>query len=209
MNATDKLRILLVDDHLVVRMGLATMLAIEEGLSVVGEANDGQEAVQLVRKLRPDVVIMDVMMPKMDGVEATRTIRQDCPETKILLLTTYSSAKELKSALDAGAHGAMLKEASKKDLVNAIRRVAAGDRMICDTIAANIREPRSAPKLTPRQLEILTCVAKGFGNREISSMLNIGFENVKAQLKTVYLILNANSRAEAASTAISLGLIHP
>lgn len=209
MNATDKLRILLVDDHLVVRMGLATMLAIEEGLSVVGEANDGQEAVQLVRKLRPDVVIMDVMMPKMDGVEATRTIRQDCPETKILLLTTYSSAKELKSALDAGAHGAMLKEASKKDLVNAIRRVAAGDRMICDTIAANIREPRSAPKLTPRQLEILTCVAKGFGNREISSMLNIGFENVKAQLKTVYLILNANSRAEAASTAISLGLIQP
>ena len=209
MNATDKLKILLVDDHLVVRMGLATMLAIEEGLSVVGEANDGQEAVQLARKFRPDVVIMDVMMPKMDGVEATRTIRQDCPGTKILLLTTYSSAKELKSALDAGAHGAMLKEASKKDLVNAIRRVAAGDRVICDTIAANIRETQSAPKLTPRQLEILTCVAKGFGNREISSMLNIGFENVKAQLKTVYLILNANSRAEAASIAISLGLIHP
>ena len=209
MNTTDKLRILLVDDHLVVRMGLATMLAIEEGLSVVGEANDGQEAVQLVRKLRPDVVIMDVMMPKMDGVEATRTIRQDCPETKILLLTTYSSAKELKSALDAGAHGAMLKEASKKELITAIRKVAAGDRVICDTIAANIKETQSAPKLTPRQLEILTYVAKGFGNREISSILNIGFENVKAQLKTVYLILNANSRAEAASTAISLGLIHP
>lgn len=209
MNATDKLRILLVDDHLVVRMGLATMLAIEEGLSVVGEANDGQEAVQLVRKLRPDVVIMDVMMPKMDGVEATRTIRQDCPETKILLLTTYSSAKELKSALDAGAHGAMLKEASKKELIAAIRKIAAGDQVICDTIAANIRETQSAPKLTPRQLEILTYVAKGFGNREISSMLNIGFENVKAQLKTVYLILNANSRAEAASTAISIGLIQP
>ena len=209
MNTTDKLRILLVDDHLVVRMGLATMLAIEEGLSVVGEASDGLEAVELVRKLRPDVVIMDVMMPKMDGVEATRTIRQDCPETKILLLTTYSSAKELKSALDAGAHGAMLKEASKKELITAIRKVAAGDRVICDTIAANIRETHSAPKLTPRQLEILTCVAKGFGNREISSMLNIGFENVKAQLKTVYLILNANSRAEAASTAISLGLIQP
>lgn len=209
MNTTDKLRILLVDDHLVVRMGLATMLAIEDGLSVVGEASDGLEAVALVRKLHPDVVIMDVMMPKMDGVEATRTIRRDCPETKILLLTTYSSAKELKAALDAGAQGAMLKEASKKELIAAIRKVAAGDRVICDTIAANIKETQSAPKLTPRQLEILTYVAKGFGNREISSMLNIGFENVKAQLKTVYLILNANSRAEAASTAISLGLIHP
>lgn len=209
MNTTDKLRILLVDDHLVVRMGLATMLAIEDDLSVVGEASDGQEAVLLARKLRPDIVIMDVMMPRMDGVEATRTIRRECPETKILLLTTYSSARELKAALDAGAHGAMLKEASKREMIAAIQKIVVGERVICDTIAANIKETQAAPKLTPRQLEILTYVAKGFGNREISSMLNIGFENVKAQLKTVYLILNANSRAEAASTAISLGLIKP
>lgn len=209
MKTTDELRILLVDDHLVVRMGLSTMLAIEDGISVIGEASDGLEAVQLVRKLHPDVVIMDVMMPKMNGVEATKNIRKDSPETKILLLTTYGSAKEIKAALDAGAQGAMLKEASKSELIAAIRKVAIGNRVICDTISANIKETQDAPKLTPRQLEILTYVAKGFGNREISTLLNIGFENVKAQLKTAYLILNANSRAEAASTAISLGLIQP
>ena len=209
MNTTDKIRILLVDDHLVVRMGLAAMLAIEDDLAVVGEACDGLEAVQLARKLNPDVVVMDVMMPKMNGVDATRAILGECPEVKILLLTTYSSAKELKDALDTGAQGAILKETSKKELISAIRKVSAGDRVICDTISANIKDAQATPKLTPRQLEILTYVAKGFGNREISTLLNIGFENVKAQLKTAYLILNANSRAEAASTAISLGLIKP
>ena len=203
------IRILLADDHLVVRMGLSALLSAQPGFEVVGEASDGDSAVRLAKKLRPSVVIMDVRMPNKDGVTATREIRQDLPETNVLVLTTYGDSQEVAHALDAGAVGALIKDCSKTCLVSAIRAVAAGRRTISPEIESSLAAKPSLPQLSPRHREILQLVARGLNNGDIAKLLGISRNCVKVHLSTAYARLGASARAEAVTMALDAGLINP
>ena len=202
------LRILIVDDHLVVRMGLSALISLEPGMSVVGEAEDGESALELVDKLHPDVVVMDIMMPRMNGVEATAQIAAVHPETRILLLTTFSASGEVVQALDAGAHGAIVKDSSQKDLVAAIKSVAAGKRTISPEISRTIAGVSSKPQLSERHLAILGYVAKGLSNPEIGKLLGIGPDCVKAHLKIIYSRLGVATRTEAVAMALRENMLN-
>ena len=202
------LRILIADDHLVVRMGLAAIISIERDMEVVGEAADGAEAVKLAAELHPDVVIMDIMMPKLDGVAATAEIRKRNPETQILILTTFGTSDDLRRALDVGAIGALVKDSAQTELVSAIRECAAGRKIISPAIARQLQSEMPKIELSPRQLEMLNYVAKGFNNAEIANMVGIGRDCVKAHLSAAFTRLNASSRSEAVAIAIRLGLLH-
>ena len=204
-----QLRILIVDDHLVVRMGLAALISLEPGLSVVGEAEDGESALELVGKLHPDVVVMDIMMPRMNGVEATARIAAVHPEARILLLTTFSASGEVVQALDAGACGAIVKDSSQKDLVAAIRAVAAGNRVVSPEISRTIAGVSSKPQLSERHRTILDYVARGLSNPEIGKLLGIGPDCVKAHLKIIYSRLGVATRAEAVAFALRENLLKP
>ena len=203
-----QLRILIVDDHLVVRMGLAALISLEPGLSVVGEAEDGESALELVGKLHPDVVVMDIMMPRMNGVEATARIAASHPGTRILLLTTFSASGEVVQALDAGACGAIVKDSSQKDLVAAIRAVAAGNRVVSPEISRTIAGVSSKPQLSERHRAILDYVARGLSNPEIGKLLGIGPDCVKAHLKIIYSRLGVATRAEAVAMALRENLLN-
>ena len=203
------IRILLADDHLVVRMGLSALLSAQPGFEVVGEAADGDSAIRLAKKLRPSVVIMDLRMPNKDGVTATREIRQDLPETNVLVLTTYGDSQEVAHALDAGAVGALIKDCSKTCLVSAIRAVAAGRRTISPEIESSLAAKPSLPQLSPRHREILQLVARGLNNGDIAKLLGISRNCVKVHLSTAYARLGASARAEAVTMALDADLINP
>ena len=202
-----QLRVLIVDDHLVVRMGLSALISLEPGLSVVGEAEDGESALELVGKLHPDVVVMDIMMPRMNGVEATARIAASHPEARILLLTTFSASGEVVQALDAGACGAIVKDSSQKDLVAAIRAVAAGTQVISPEISRTIAGASSKPQLSEHHRAILDYVARGLSNPEIGKLLGIGPDCVKAHLKIIYSRLGVATRAEAVAFALRENLL--
>ena len=203
-----KIRILLADDHLVVRMGLAAIIGIEKDLELAGEAGNGQDAVRLAAELNPDVIIMDLMMPKLDGVKATERILKENPDRKILILTTFGASEDIKRALDAGAIGAMVKDSAHAELIGAIRATARGERTLSPSIKSQLKTASdSTPNLTPRQLEILSYVAKGLNNREIAPLIGTGPDCVKAHLKTAFARLGATSRSEAVALALNAGLI--
>ena len=202
-----KIKVMLADDHLVVRMGLAAIISIERDMEVVGEAADGAEAVKLAAELRPDIVIMDIMMPKLDGVAATAEIRKRNPETQILILTTFGTSDDLRRALEVGATGALVKDSAQTELVSAIRECAAGRKIISPAVARQLQSEMPKIELSPRQLEMLNYVAKGFNNAEIANMVGIGRDCVKAHLSAAFTRLNASSRSEAVAIAIRLGLL--
>jgi len=203
----DKIRILLADDHLVVRMGLAAIIGIEPDMSVVGEACDGEEAVTLAARLTPDVVIMDLMMPRQSGAEATAAIVKANPDAKVLVLTSFAGSNDLRNALDAGAIGAIVKDAVHAELIQAIRATASGTRQLSPVIERQLKSAPPTPELTSRHLEILRLVAKGLNNREIGKVIGIGPDCVKAHLRTAFARLGAASRSEAVACAVANGLI--
>ena len=192
---------LVADDHVVVRMGIASIISFERDLSVVGEAEGGEEAVRLVRELKPDVTVMDLMMPKMGGAEAIAEIRRTDPEAKILVLTTFGASLEMKRAMDAGALGAVAKTSSPEEIIAAIRAVAAGQRTVSREIEQGLKTVGDIPGLSARQLEILKLVAKGYSNPEVAGILDIGVDAVKDHLTNIYARLGVSSRAEAAAFA--------
>ena len=206
-SGVEKIRVMLADDHLVVRMGLAAIISIERDMELVGEAADGVEAVKLAAELRPDVVIMNIVMPRLDGVAATSEILKGNPGTKILILTTFGTSEDLRRALDAGATGALVKDSAQTELVSAIRKCAAGEKTLSPSIARQLQCEMPKICLSPRQLEMLKYVAKGFNNAEIASMTGIGRDCVKAHLSAAFTRLNAASRSEAVAVAIRLGLL--
>lgn len=204
---SNTIKIVLADDHLVVRMGLAAIIGIETDLSLVGEASDGLEAVQLVDKLNPDVVIMDLMMPRLSGVAATEQILKKHPGVKILILTSFGNSDEISRALEAGALGALVKDSAYDELIAAIHAVHAGKRTLSPAIK---RQPTATPQeaeLKPRQLEVLNYVAKGFNNREIAKLIGIGPDCVKAHLSSCFARLGAASRSEAVAIALRKNLL--
>lgn len=202
-----KIRVLLADDHMVVRMGIASLLSFANGIEVIGEADNGLDAVKLAHELKPDVVLMDLQMPELNGVEATARIHADDPGAKILILTSFGTSAELKRAMDAGAAGALVKSSSRTEIVDAIRSVMTGGQVMSNEIRHTIENISAMPEMSPRQIEILNLVAKGFSNKEIAKIVGISPETVKEHVANIFSRIGASSRAEAATLAVNLGLI--
>lgn len=202
-----KIRVLLADDHMVVRMGIASLLSFANGIEVIGEADNGLDAVKLAHELKPDVVLMDLQMPELNGVEATARIHADDPGAKILILTSFGTSAELKRAMDAGASGALVKSSSRTEIVDAIHGVMTGGQVMSNEIRHTIENFSAMPEMSPRQIEILNLVAKGFSNKEIAKIVGISPETVKEHVANIFSRIGASSRAEAATLAVNLGLI--
>ena len=196
-----KVRVLIADDHSVVRMGLASLLGTAKNVEVVGEAINGDEAVRKALKLRPDVVVMDLVMPRKDGVAATEEILVAAPETKVLILTTFGTSDDITRALKAGATGAIMKSATNRELLAAVQSVAQGRRFVSAEVEGILANDPPIPELSQRQREILESIARGLTNREIATQLDISLESVKSHVKVILEKLEASSRTEAAAIA--------
>ena len=198
---SSKLKILIVDDHAIVRDGLAAILKFQKDMTVVGEADDGQSAIPKAQELRPDVILMDLMMPNMNGADATAAIKHILPETQILLLTSYGTSAELSRAFKNGATGAITKSLPKEELLAAIRNVAAGMRVASPEIEQTLKEESETPALTPRQLEILRSLTRGLTNDDIAHEFGLSKAGVKFHLLTIFRKLNVANRTEAVGLA--------
>lgn len=201
--------ILVADDHKIVRMGLKSLFAEEADLAVVGEADDGDSAVREALALKPDIVVMDLMMPRKDGVAATAEIHAALPGTGIVILTSYSTSDTIAAALAAGATGAVMKSADDATLLTAVRAVASGARFISPEVKGALAFDPPAPTLSPRQREVLVSLAKGFNNTEIASQLGISRTVVKEHVENLLVKLEAANRTEAVAIALRKGLVQP
>ena len=197
-----KIKVLLADDHTVVRSGIAAILSYESDLTVVGEASNGREAVEMATHLRPDVVVMDLAMPAMDGAEATRRILEARPETRVIILTAFADSADVGRALAYGACGAQMKGGPAETLIGAIRTVREGGRAVAPEIARMVAETPKPIELTERQKEILSAVARGFTTPDIARLLGISQSAIKQHLAHVCEKLGAANRSEAAAIAI-------
>jgi len=196
------IKILIADDHALLRRGLATLLGFDKGITVVGDAKNGEEAVKAAIKLKPDVVVMDLSMPVMDGVEATRQIREALSDTHVLILTSYSTSVDVSRAMEAGASGAFVKDAEDERLVDAIRTVAAGGTAFSPEIEAMIKSEPHPPELTERQRKILDATSKGLSSEKIAARLGISTYAVNQHLDAIRRKLGAQSRTEAVAIAL-------
>jgi DNA-binding NarL/FixJ family response regulator len=206
------IRVLLVDDHPIVRDGLRGMFAGEDGFEVVGEAGNGREAVDKTAALRPDVVLMDLRMPEMDGVSAIRSILERGLETRVLVLTTYDTDREVVSAIEAGATGYLLKDAPRAKLLQAVEATARGEAVLSSSVGARLMERVRNPDrelLSDREMEVLRLVASGSTNRDIAEALFVSEATVKTHLIHIFSKLGVNDRAAAVATAFEQGLLKP
>ena len=202
-----KIKVLIADDHAVVRTGLATILNTETDIEVVGLAKNGIEAVETALAAKPDVVIMDIRMPVMDGADATRELREKLPDTKVLVLTSFGEADGVALALKSGAAGAITKTAEDAELVTVIRNIASGGKYISLDIEKLLAESPPVPKLTPRQHEILAYMTKGLTNVEIAKILSIRKDTVEEHVNLLLAKLYASNRTEAVAIALRKQLI--
>lgn len=206
---TAKIRTLIADDHAIVRMGLRSLVESESDISIVGEASNGCEAVSMATMLTPDVVVMDLLMPKKGGVAATAEIVRHLPSAKIIILTSFDTSDGIAHALECGAAGVVLKNNADMELVEAIRTVAKGGKFIPDAIKRQLSTDPPIPMLTQRQLDILMAISRGFTNSDIAKMLGITEITVRNHLMTIFAKTGASSRAEAVATAIRKHLLEP
>lgn len=203
-----RIRVLLADDHPVVRAGLAAVIAQEADLEAVAEAENGARAVALYREHRPDVTLMDLRMPVMDGVEAIRAIRKEFPAAHILALTTYEGDGDIRRALDAGAQGYLLKDMLLTEVLTAVRAAYAGERVIPTAVAVRLAEAPPRSDLTERELEVLALVARGLANKDVARAIGRTDETVKIHLKNIFTKLGVGDRTGAVTVALARGLIH-
>ena len=204
------IRLLVCDDHPVVRSGLKAMLGSQPDFEVVGEAADGERAVALARRLKPDVVLMDLRMPGMDGVEAIEGIKGDRPETRVLVLTTYETDADILRAVEKGATGFLLKDVPHEDLFDAVRNVADGKSPLAPSVAARLVQRlhgSGEERLSQREIEILLLVARGMNNRAIARRLLVSESTVKAHMLHTFAKLGVSDRTAAVTTALRRGVI--
>ena len=208
MKKEAKIRILVADDHFIVRMGLIALVNTEANMAVVAEAADGNQAVDLYVKHKPHLVLMDLRMPVKDGIEATMEIHSRDPEARVLMLTTFDGDADIHRALQAGARGYVLKNATGQDLIPAIEAVAAGHRWIPKEVAQRLASRKLFEELTAREVQVLQLVVKGLANKQIADVLTITEHTVKDHLKNVFGKLQVEDRTEAVTAAIQRGIIH-
>ena len=201
------IKVMIVDDHAVVRAGMKAILGFENDILVVGDAANGQDAVRKATELHPDVIIMDLMMPKVGGAEATAAITTANPACKILILTSYGSSADINLALKNGATGALMKTASDEQLISAIRKVATGAKVFSPEIAKMLKSEQPVTQLTSRPLEILESATRGLTNEDIAKQFNITSSGVKQHLSAIFVKLGAASRSEAIAIALKKQLL--
>jgi NarL family two-component system response regulator YdfI len=211
------IRVMITDDHLIVREGLRLILETADGIELVGEAKDGAECLELVKKLNPQVILMDLQMPRMDGITAIEHLRKDYPEIAIVILTTYNEDDLMIPALQSGARGYLLKDSSRENLIDTIQAAAKGETLLKPEILARVLSPRSSMKtdlisstdstLTERELEVLQAASRGERNKEIAYKLGITERTVKAHLQSIYQKFGVDSRAAAVAIAAQRRLL--
>jgi DNA-binding NarL/FixJ family response regulator len=201
------IRVLIVEDHLIARVGVGTIVETQADMQVVAEAATGVEAVQLHEQHRPDVTLMDIRMPVMDGVEAMRAIRAKAPLARFIALSTYSGDEEIRRALQAGASAYLTKDVLDDELVKTIRLVHAGRAYLPPAVAATLAAHATRPELTARELEVLGLIVRGMGNKQIASELHIAEYTVKNHVKSVLAKLGVDDRTQAATSALQRGII--
>lgn len=207
---SDTIRVVIADDHPVVRTGLRGMLATQADIEVVGEADNGKLAVSLAGRLEPDVVLMDLQMPELDGVSATEQIRALLDHTQVLILTTYDTDADINRAIGAGAIGYLLKDAPREDLFQAIRAASRGESVLAPSVAAKVMERMRSPgreTLSGREIEVLTNVADGKSNKEIARALFISEATVKTHLIHIFSKLGVDDRTAAVTVALERGVL--
>ncbi len=202
-----KTTVLIVDDHAIMRKGLASLLRTSREIEVLGDAGDGETGIRMAVKLKPDVVIMDLMMPGMDGTEATRQLLESQPDAKVLIFTTFGTADGIGHALKAGANGAIMKNVELPELVAAIKTVAAGGQVLSPEIEQILTEDPPVPKLSTRQMEILQSITRGLSNEDIARQLGISVPMVKEHVNATFEKLGAANRAEAVGIALRKHLL--
>ena len=203
----NKTKILIADDHTIVRIGLTALLSAEKDMEVVGEAKNGVEAIRKAKQLLPDVIIMDLFMPKKNGIDATTEILGALPAAKILILTSFGTSDGIARSLQAGAVGAFMKTADDGELVTAIRKVMRGERVISPEVRRMLNEDPPVPELSSRQREILNAIATGLTNKEIAATLSVRKDTVEDYLRMLFSKLGAANRAEAVSIALRKHLL--
>jgi len=201
------IRILVVDDHPIVRQGIAVLVATQPDMSLVAEASNGREAIQQFRVHRPDITIMDLQMPEMNGLDALTAIRGEFPDARIIVLTTYTGDVQILRALKSGAQGYLLKNTFHKELVDTVRAVHAGKKTLSPEASYQIAQHSTDEALTPAEVSVLTLIAAGNGNKQIADRLSITEETVKSRVKNILSKLGANDRTQAAMIGLKRGII--
>ena len=202
-----KTSVVIADDHAIVRHGLCALFETEQDIMIVGEAKNGNEAVALAKKLSPDVVVMDLVMPKKDGVDATAEIHATCPGTRVVILTSFGTSDKIARALENGASGALLKTTEDRELVSTVRSVAAGAKIVSPAVKKLLATDPPAQELTPRQTEILQAMARGLTNKDIAKLFGIRTDGVNEHVLAILAKLGAANRTEAVATAMRKQLV--
>ena len=202
-----KIKILIVDDHAVVRMGLASLFSAKPNFDVVGQAKNGEIAIRDAKRLTPNVIVMDLMMPGKDGIETTRTIRASVPNAKILVLTSCTASDSISNALDAGAQGAIMKSAENTELIAAIRKIASGAKYISPEIKTLMENDPPVTELTGRQTEILQSMTRGLTNQDIARQLGLSEDRVEEHVTAILAKIGAANRTEAVAIALRKHLL--
>ena len=201
------IRVLAVDDHSIVRDGIARLVGTQADMELIAEASDGADAIEEFRKHRPDVTLMDLQMPNMSGIDAISAIRNEFPDARIIVLTTYAGDVQVMRALKAGAQGYLLKALLRKELLETIRAVHKGEKRLSAEVAAQVAKHALDSALTPREISVLKLIAGGNANKEIAVMLNLTEESVKGYVKSILLKLGANDRTHAVTIGLKRGII--
>ncbi|MDF5723628.1 MAG: response regulator transcription factor [Rhizonema sp. PD37] len=207
MSQSTNIRVLIVDDHSIIRQGLATIINRDPEMTVIAQAEDGKQAINVFREYQPDVTLMDLRMPQMAGVEAITAICAEFKSARIIVLTTYNSDEDIYRGLHAGAQGYLLKDAKPSELLNAIRSVHCGQKYIPPEVGAKLVQRMSNPELSERELEVLRSMAQGMSNSDIATALSIGESTVKSHVNRILSKLGVNDRTQAVIVAVKRGIV--